>query len=100
MHLPVCYLHNFLHSLHVSLSSTPLLSSQMYWDWSWDELAAYDLPAMVHFILQATGRPSLLFIGHSQARPCCRFFFMAGALLETTGRRLLDVQINQELLLF
>lgn len=32
---------------------------------SWDELAAYDLPAMVDFVLNETGYNQLIYIGHS-----------------------------------
>lgn len=37
-----------------------------YWDYSIDDLAAYDVPAMVHFILQHTHQPKLALIGFSQ----------------------------------
>lgn len=33
---------------------------------SWDEMAKYDLPAIVNFILSRTGQPSLYYAGHSQ----------------------------------
>lgn len=33
---------------------------------SWDEMAKYDLPAMVNFILKKTEQPSLHYAGHSQ----------------------------------
>ncbi|KAF6173560.1 hypothetical protein GIB67_037473 [Kingdonia uniflora] len=37
-----------------------------YWDWSWDELAKYDLPAYVKFVnTQTKQKPH--YIGHSQA---------------------------------
>ncbi|XXG44754.1 hypothetical protein AAC387_Pa02g0022 [Persea americana] len=35
-----------------------------YWDWSWDELAAYDLPAFVQYIYDQTDQ-KLNYVGHS-----------------------------------
>ncbi|XP_021629319.1 triacylglycerol lipase 2 [Manihot esculenta] len=36
-----------------------------YWDWTWDELAAHDLPAMFQYVHQQTGQ-KLHYVGHSQ----------------------------------
>jgi len=33
---------------------------------SWDEMAHYDLPAMLNYVLRATGRQKLFYVGHSQ----------------------------------
>ncbi|KAG8642239.1 hypothetical protein MANES_12G068700v8 [Manihot esculenta] len=35
-----------------------------YWDWTWDELAAHDLPAMFQYVHQQTGQ-KLHYVGHS-----------------------------------
>ncbi|KAG6419592.1 hypothetical protein SASPL_121814 [Salvia splendens] len=35
-----------------------------YWDWSWDELVAYDLPAMFDYVHTQTGQ-KLHYVGHS-----------------------------------
>jgi pimeloyl-ACP methyl ester carboxylesterase len=37
-----------------------------YWDFSIDELARYDVPAMVRAVLAATLRPRLAYVGFSQ----------------------------------
>lgn len=37
---------------------------QAYWDWSWDELVAYDLPATFQYVLDQTGQ-KLHYVGHS-----------------------------------
>lgn len=37
-----------------------------FWAFSWDEMAAYDLPASIDYILAATGAASLGYVGHSQ----------------------------------
>lgn len=35
-----------------------------FWDWSWDELVAYDLPAMFQYVYGQTGQ-KLHYVGHS-----------------------------------
>ncbi|WOK96621.1 triacylglycerol lipase 2-like [Canna indica] len=45
---------------HVSLDP----SSAAYWSWSWDELAAYELPATVGLVFNQTGQ-KLHYVGHS-----------------------------------
>ncbi|KAG9449059.1 hypothetical protein H6P81_009024 [Aristolochia fimbriata] len=40
-------------------------SQQEYWDWSFDDIVAYDLPAMLRFISGVT-RKRILFVGFSQ----------------------------------
>ncbi|XP_014737713.1 PREDICTED: lipase member N-like [Sturnus vulgaris] len=47
---------------HRSLS----ISSEEFWDFSFHEMAMYDLPAMVDFILNVNGQEKLFYIGHSQ----------------------------------
>lgn len=36
-----------------------------YWDWTWDELAEFDLPAMLKFVMTTTGS-KVFYVGHSQ----------------------------------
>jgi len=38
-----------------------------YWDWTWDELAEFDLPAMLKFVMTTTGS-KVFYVGHSQVR--------------------------------
>uniref|UniRef100_A0A8D0P1S1 Lipase n=1 Tax=Sus scrofa TaxID=9823 RepID=A0A8D0P1S1_PIG len=42
------------------------LKSQEYWAFSLDEMAKYDLPATINFILEKTGQEQLYYVGHSQ----------------------------------
>ena len=37
-----------------------------YWDFSYDELAIYDLPAYVDYIKAQVGVPQVIYMGHSQ----------------------------------
>ncbi|KAI4331033.1 hypothetical protein MLD38_029262 [Melastoma candidum] len=46
---------------HVSLNS----NDGAYWDWSWDELSANDLPATLRYVHDQAGQ-KLHYIGHSQ----------------------------------
>lgn len=46
---------------HISLSQR----SKAYWDWSWEELALNDFPAMIEYIYQTTDSKIFL-VGHSQ----------------------------------
>lgn len=47
---------------HISL--TP--DDEKFWDWSVDEMAEYDMPAFIGFVLTKTNQSSLSLIGHSQ----------------------------------
>ncbi|XP_038986070.1 triacylglycerol lipase 2-like isoform X3 [Phoenix dactylifera] len=37
-----------------------------YWEWSWDELVAFDLPATFEYVYRHTGHQKLHYVGHSQ----------------------------------
>ncbi|WZN63320.1 lipase [Chloropicon roscoffensis] len=37
-----------------------------FWDFSWDEMAEYDLPAEIDYVLKTTGAQTLSYISHSQ----------------------------------
>ncbi|RDY10396.1 Protein disulfide isomerase-like 2-3, partial [Mucuna pruriens] len=41
------------------------INSSDYWNWSWDELVAYDLPATFKYVHDLTGQ-KLHYVGHSQ----------------------------------
>lgn len=47
---------------HAKIS--PLLPS--FWDFSWNEIGLYDLPAMIDYTLYITGQEKLHYVGHSQ----------------------------------
>ncbi|XP_038061446.1 lysosomal acid lipase/cholesteryl ester hydrolase-like [Patiria miniata] len=39
---------------------------QKFWEWTWDEMAKYDLPACLNYVLNKTGQKEMYYIGHSQ----------------------------------
>ncbi|KAK7502357.1 hypothetical protein BaRGS_00006310 [Batillaria attramentaria] len=41
-------------------------NQDQFWDWSWDEMAAYDLPAMFDHVTRMTGQQQIHYVGHSQ----------------------------------
>ncbi|NXJ20237.1 LIPM Lipase, partial [Dicrurus megarhynchus] len=47
---------------HLNLS----IASEEFWDFSFHEMAMYDLPAMVGFILMQTEQERLFYVGHAQ----------------------------------
>eukprot|EP00475_Leptophrys_vorax_P041301 TRINITY_DN77878_c0_g1_i1.p1 TRINITY_DN77878_c0_g1~~TRINITY_DN77878_c0_g1_i1.p1 ORF type:complete len:413 (-),score=120.90 TRINITY_DN77878_c0_g1_i1:32-1270(-) len=46
--------------------SPPACDTEECWAFSFDDMAKYDLPANVDYILQRTGLPSIGYVGHSQ----------------------------------
>jgi len=40
--------------------------SDAFWWFSWDEMAKYDLPAMINYVVAKTGQPQIYYSGHSQ----------------------------------
>ncbi|KAG2526849.1 hypothetical protein JM18_004110 [Phytophthora kernoviae] len=37
-----------------------------YWAFSWQEMAIYDMPAMINYVLDTSGRSTLSYVGHSE----------------------------------
>uniref|UniRef100_A0A7S3I9Z9 Lipase n=1 Tax=Fabrea salina TaxID=342563 RepID=A0A7S3I9Z9_9CILI len=51
------------HSLgHVSLST----KDKAYWEFTWQQMAEFDIPASINYVLKATGHEKLSYVGHSQ----------------------------------
>lgn len=47
---------------HTTLS----VSDVEFWRFSFDQMAAYDIPASVDYVLKVNGASSLIYVGHSQ----------------------------------
>ncbi|KAF3327701.1 triacylglycerol lipase 2 [Carex littledalei] len=62
---------------HVSLNPT----SRSYWDWSWDELVANDLPAIFDFVYEKSGQ-KLHYVGHSLGTLVALASFSEGRLVD------------------
>jgi len=43
----------------------PDKTSSGFWDFTWDEMARYDLPAQLDFVLEYTGQEDMFYAGHS-----------------------------------
>ncbi|KAG6572522.1 putative lipase [Phytophthora cinnamomi] len=37
-----------------------------FWDFSWEDMGLYDLPAMINYVRDTSGRPTISYVGHSQ----------------------------------
>ncbi|KAI5634906.1 alpha/beta hydrolase fold domain-containing protein [Phthorimaea operculella] len=66
--------------------------AEKYWDFSWDEIGRYDLPAMIDFILQETGKPKIKYIGFSQGTTV--FYVMASERPEYGEKISLSVNLG------
>lgn len=42
------------------------MDSDEFWDFTFDEMALYDLPAQISYALEKSGRQNLTYVGHSQ----------------------------------
>ncbi|KAI3789454.1 hypothetical protein L2E82_02249 [Cichorium intybus] len=64
---------------HVSLKP----DSEAYWDWTWDQLSAYDLPASFQYVYGQTGQ-KLHYVGHSLGTLIAMTAFSKGELVSMT----------------
>ncbi|KAJ2951436.1 hypothetical protein O0L34_g13589 [Tuta absoluta] len=58
---------------HVNLTLPK--DAHQYWDFSWDEIGRYDLPATIDLVLKETGKSKLIYVGFSQGTTS--FYVMA-----------------------
>lgn len=52
-----------------------------FWDFSWDEMASRDLPALVEYVIAATGQSRIGYVGHSQGTTMALAAFSENATL-------------------
>lgn len=57
---------NTFSSSHISLDPDSWTDSKEFWDFDWQEMGKYDLPASFDYITETTGYPKLAYVGHSQ----------------------------------
>ncbi|CAH1638712.1 unnamed protein product [Spodoptera littoralis] len=67
---------NYYSRRHVTLNPDATLSTA-FWKFSYDEIGNKDLPAMIDYVLEATGEKRLHYVGHSQGTTS---FFVMGAM--------------------
>ncbi|XP_053613957.1 lipase 3-like [Plodia interpunctella] len=70
------WLGNARGNVHSRRHTTLSPEGKEFWDFSWDEIGRYDLPAMIDYVLDATNRAQLSYIGHSQGTTS---FFVMGS---------------------
>lgn len=51
---------------HLTLNPSDSEEKFAFFDFTWEEIAKYDVSAMIDYVLQKTGREKLHYIGHSQ----------------------------------
>jgi pimeloyl-ACP methyl ester carboxylesterase len=51
---------------YVNNSRNANLLVSKYWQFSWDEIAEFDVPAVIDSVLQWTGKSKVIYVGHSQ----------------------------------
>ncbi|DAZ93387.1 TPA: hypothetical protein N0F65_012444 [Lagenidium giganteum] len=42
------------------------IEDKRFWDFSWEHMAKFDMPAMVEYVLEQTQRPTISYVGHSE----------------------------------
>lgn len=62
------------------VSKDPDDKSSGFWDFTWDDMASYDAPAMINYVTDLTGYPTVGWVGHSEGTIQ---MFGAGTSLET-----------------
>lgn len=67
-------------------------SSFKFWDFSWDEIGRYDLPAMIDYVLYTTNQTKLIYVGHSQGTTA--FFVMGSEIREYNDKISLMVALS------
>ncbi|KAJ2951450.1 hypothetical protein O0L34_g13602 [Tuta absoluta] len=75
---------------HVTLNRDDPQESSQFFNFSWDEIGIYDLPAMIDYILAYTGQEKLHYIGHSQGGTT---FFVMGSMRPEYNEKMASVHL-------
>ncbi|XP_069359251.1 lipase 1-like [Maniola hyperantus] len=73
---------------HTTLNPDARFNST-FWQFSWDEIGNKDLPAMIDYVLDCTGKPALHYIGMSQGTTT---FFVMAALRPDYNKKIISMQ--------
>jgi hypothetical protein len=57
---------NIFSNSHINPDYDPSKFRNVYWNFTWNEMARYDLPAVTSYVKQLTGYQKINWIGHSQ----------------------------------
>ncbi|KAJ8767770.1 hypothetical protein K2173_020710 [Erythroxylum novogranatense] len=57
-------------------------SDPAFWNWSWDELVIFDLPAVFDYVYNQTGKKKIHYVGHSQGTLIALASFSEGLLVD------------------
>lgn len=68
----------------------PEISYSNFWDFCWDEMAEFDVPANINYVIAKTGKEKLTWIGHSEGTSQ-----MFGAAADPKTKELVDKRIDK-----
>ncbi|KAM3966179.1 lipase 1 [Aphomia sociella] len=78
---------NYYSRKHIRLNPDHILSTR-FWEFSWDEIGNIDLPTMIDYVLDNTGRDRLHYVGHSQGTTA---FFVMGSLRPAYNEKIISM---------
>ncbi|XP_023936778.2 lipase 1 [Bicyclus anynana] len=79
---------NYFSRQHTTLNPDDR-SDLTYWEFSWDEIGNIDLPTMIDYVLDFTGKPALHYIGMSQGTTT---FFVMASLRPEYNKKIISMQ--------
>ncbi|XP_063894050.1 lipase 3-like [Helicoverpa armigera] len=77
---------------HSKKHATLSIPTYQFWNFSWDEIGRYDLPAMIDYVLDKKNETELVYIGHSQGSTA--FFVMTSEVPEYNDKISLMVALS------
>jgi lysosomal acid lipase/cholesteryl ester hydrolase len=78
---------NYYSRKHVRLNPDAILNTA-FWQFSWDEIGNIDLPTMIDYALEKSGRDRLHYVGHSQGTTA---FFVMGSLRPNYNQKIISM---------